>query len=39
VTALVVPMLGLGAYRTIEKTQGVAGSTATQNNVMASKGK
>jgi hypothetical protein len=37
VTALVVPMLGLGAYRTVEKVQGVAGSTATQKMVLASK--
>lgn len=39
VTALVVPMLGLGAYRTVEKVNGVAGSTATQNAVLASKTK
>jgi hypothetical protein len=37
VTALVVPMLGLGAYRTVEKVNGVAGSTATQKAVLASK--
>jgi len=39
VTALVVPMLGLGAYRTVEKVNGVAGSTATQKAVLASKTK
>jgi hypothetical protein len=35
--AILVPMLGLGAYRTIEKTQGLAGNGATSVAVRAAK--
>jgi hypothetical protein len=36
-TALVVPMLGLGAYRTVEKVSGNAGSLASQKLVANTK--
>ena len=35
--SLLIPMLGLGAYRTVEKIQGVAGNGATSVAVRAAK--